>query len=409
MGIRVVITNNAFRLYWISRLKRLNQALRRRGDELTIVEISHKGSTYDFAKEEKDTVDEVKWLRLFEGSLKSLSPTMTSAALCDTLDELDPDVVMAGAIASTPGATAIRWCRRHRRPVIIMDDARKEDVPRSSFVNYVKRRIYRNVDAMLIPAPSHRLSYIEWGMRGEQLFYGLDVVDNEWFAQKAAEAQTKKDTWHQKYGLPERFFLSVGRQVPKKNWATLLTAYKEYHQNVKSNPWGFVLVGDGPDRRNLERQVREEEILDVRFVPFLSQEDLCRFYALCSVLILPSFYGETWGLVINEAMACGVPVLVSKECGCGQSLVKPGENGWTFSPRDSKQLAEGMSVMSCQGDTMLARMGLASQEIISQWSLNRFVHGALAAIDYCNGVSRGFNSFADRVLLAVWKGRYRPL
>ena len=78
----------------------------------------------------------------------------------------------------------------------------------------------------------------------------------------------------------------------------------------------------------------------VHFYPFMSQEELKPFYHNASWFILPSRFGETWGLVVNEAMASGLPVLVSEQSGCASTLVKKGINGYTFSPNDENGLSD---------------------------------------------------------------------
>ena len=123
--------------------------------------------------------------------------------------------------------------------------------------------------------------------------------------------------------------------------------------------------------------------------------------------MLPSYYGESWGLVVNEAMACGLPVLVSDQCGCAPTLVRAGKNGWQFSPRRPEELTEAMVRMSMQSPQEHAAMGQASQDIIREWSPERFAREAWSAIQAVRDVRRGFRSFTSRAILAAWKGRFR--
>jgi glycosyltransferase involved in cell wall biosynthesis len=306
--MRVVLTHTDLRLYWEARILRLNARLREREDELHVLELGDRGSPYDAIGDCRPVGGSLAWNRLLRGDLRLLSPAVMSKALQKALDRLDPDVVISGPIAFPSGAAAVRWCRDHRRPVIVMDDARLADVRRSSITNYVKRRIYRNVDAVLIAAPSHASSYRSWGMPADRICFGVDVIDNDWFF-KRAEAERACAAGKSRLGLPGRFFLGVGRQIAQKNWATLLLAYQRYKALVSGEPWSLVLVGEGPERPAMERLVREQRIAGVRFLPFLNHEELCVCYAHAGAFVLPS-HGETWGLVVNEAMACGLPVLV---------------------------------------------------------------------------------------------------
>jgi glycosyltransferase involved in cell wall biosynthesis len=405
--MRVIIAHTNFILYWKARLNILSQKLAKNGHELFIVEVAKYKETYKFVGSQIPADLSAKWIRLFGHRIvNEISPREMASALWSTFERLKPDVILATAIAFPTGATAVKWCRSRKRRVIIMDDARMQDVSRPALVNWVKRRIYQNVDAVFIPGPSHAPSYIAWAVLQEAIFFGLDVIDNDWFADQVGVIK-KTPGVRLALTLPDKYFLGLGRQVSKKNWLGLIKAYAAYRESCPETPWDLVLVGDGPERPNLGQWIAETELQGVHFYPLCTQEEACAYYALANCLILPSFFRETWGLVVNEAMACGLPVLVSKECGCAESLVREGWNGWTFDPHNRAEMAAALLRMSAQGDQELNSMGQASQTIIAEWPLDRFAEGALAAIESCQGGSRGFHSIGDRFLSGLWKGRLR--
>lgn len=407
--MRVVVIQASFMLYWIPRLRALAQALRARGDELIVVELTSTGTVYSFAERETEGTDKfpaIEWYELFPGeNLPAVSPRRASAVLWRKLEELSPDVVLAGAIAFIAGATAVRWCRFRRRGVTILDNSRLEDVPRPGWVEWIKKRIYRNVDAALIPAPSHAPSYLQWGIRPERIFYGLNVVDNTFFEAGSKEARGELESVRLRLKLERPYFLGVGRQVLKKNWMGLLLAYEHYRLKAGDNAWDLVLVGDGEEHPQLERWVRERGLTGVRFDPFCTQREVCAYHVLSRCLILPSFYGETWGLVVNEAMASGLPVLVSRQCGCSSVLVREGENGWTFDPGDGEAMTDALDRMAGVPEEKWGQMSECSRRIVSEWGLNRFAQGALGAIDACREVKRGPVSWVDACILRLWNGR----
>ena len=163
-----------------------------------------------------------------------------------------------------------------------------------------------------------------WGFKKEQLFYGVDVVDNEYW--KSINKQTKLE--------PKPYFLTIGRQITKKNHIVMIKAYEQYRKLNAPNPKKLILIGDGPEHNNLLDFVKNNNIEGVIFIPFSLQVELIEYYHNASLFLLLSNYQETWGLVVNEAMASGLPVMVSDQCGCASTLVKENENGFIVKTND---------------------------------------------------------------------------
>lgn len=407
--MKIVITHTDFRLYWPSRLAALSRLIREKGHSLQVIEIAGKGSPYAFSGSSAVPTD-LDWICLFpDRAMETLSIQEASAALFDKLEELQPAVVLAGSIAFSSGATAVRWCKIRGKPVVIFDNSRLKDVPRSWFVNFIKKCIYNNVDAVISPAPSQANAFEYWGVDSERIFFGLNVVDNSWFATRVEHLSQDPNRFREEMKMPRQFILGIGRLVEKKNWIKLVEAFNVARLTKPNNDWYLVLVGDGPMKVDLEKLCKSPGYSNVILRPFVSQEDLCKYYALTSALILPSHYGETWGLVVNEAMACGLPVLVSNQCGCAETLVEPGKNGYLFSPDDKSELVEVLEHFFGYDFQLRLAMGERSKEIISKWSLDRFSQGAWQAIQYSLQCQLGAPSFFDALIINYWKGRYRPV
>src|SRR5206468_3929765 len=118
----------------------------------------------------------------------------------------------------------------------------------------------------------------------------------------------------------------------EKNLSRLIRAYHLYREQDTVEPWDLVLVGGGPEEISLRRQVNESALKGVWFAGTRQIDDLPIYYALAKCFVLPSV-SEPWGLVVNEAMASGLPVLVSDRCGSAE-LVQNGNNGFVFDPLD---------------------------------------------------------------------------
>jgi len=395
--MKVVFAHTDFRIYWPARLNTLREFLAQKGISLNIIEIAGKGSPYSFA--EFTNVDSLYWHILFKDQrMEKIPPEKANKALRRKLDEIMPDIVFAGAIAFPSGAAAVLWAGENKKKVVIFDDARLLDTPRPGFVNYVKKSIYKYVDAILTSSSTMNETYKFFGFNDEQIFHGVTVVDNSFWQNGVEE---KNDL------LPEKYFLTVSRQIPKKNLMYLLKAYNNYTRSVP-DPIGLVLVGEGPERAALEDFVKESQLQKVLFLPFLAQKELRKIYRNASCFILPSLFGETWGLTVNEAMASGLPVIVSDKAGCASTLVRNNINGFVFSPDDTEELTVILINLHNMSENIVKQMGKKSQEIISNWGLEKFCSGVIDALEFVSSHDQKRPGGITRLLVRIWKGRYRP-
>lgn len=402
--MKVVITHTDFRIYWPARIFALHQFLQAKQISLEVVEIAGAGSPYHFAGKSDFHLD--WWHCLFPiQKMEEIEPIVANKALRKKLDHINPDVVIAGAIAFPSGAAAVRWAAENKKKVIIFDDARPEDVKRNWLINAIKKIIYHNVDAILCPAPSHATGFIKWGFKNEEIFYGVDVVDNELFGiiDSGIHEHTETDEILQPY------LLAVGRQIEKKNWIDLIRAFVIYKKANIESSLNLVFIGDGPLHHSLVEVSESEQRQDIIFIPFVLQYVLVQYYHQARGLILPSRYGETWGLVVNEAMAAGLPVLVSRECGCAQTLVREGINGWTFDPNNLKEMSDAIKKLDQLSPQQWENMSLSSAEIIKDWDLSRFSRGVIDALLYVSTRHKIKVGWLGTILLKFWNGRYRPV
>jgi len=396
--LTVVFTHTDFRIYWPGRLKLLYEFLQTKGINLIVVEIAGAGSHYYFAK----TPDMLPpyWQRLFpERKIEEIPAYLANKALLQKLDELNPDVIFSGAIAFPSGAAAVRWTNDNNKKLVIFDDARLQDVQKNWLTNSIKKRVFSSVDAILCPAPEWNKTFHYFGFSDKQIFHGLNVVDNFFW--------TEKDKCEEKL-LPERYFLSIGRQIPEKNVIFFLKAFKQYLQ-VAKNPLHIVLIGEGPEHDRIKSFVAENKMEPFsHFYPFLSQDQLKSFYHAAAWFILPSIK-ETWGLVVNEAMASGLPILTSTKVGCKSTLLKEGLNGFSFSPHDEIELLKLLLQLDEMDKKKWLEMGKVSKQIISSWDLDRFCSGVYDAIQFVLISRRRITCKINKILIRIWKGRYRPV
>jgi glycosyltransferase involved in cell wall biosynthesis len=284
-----------------------------------------------------------------------------------TLEQLAPSTVFIPGWSDVPSLTALRWCVRHRTPAVVLTASSAVGRTRTGWRELVKKRVVRLFSAGVGGGTPQREYLVRLGLAPERTFQGCTVVDNGYFAETATAARRAAESYRASLGLPGNFFLTIARFIPEKNLFGLLNAYAAYRREAKANVWKLVLLGDGPLKAPLlEERARLGLGEDVLMPGFKQYSELPSYYGLAGAFVLPSV-SETWGLVINEAMAAELPVLVSDYCGCARDLVIPGKNGFTFHPHDTRGLAQRM-LQFAGGSCDLSSMGRHSRELIERWS-----------------------------------------
>ena len=202
--------------------------------------------------------------------------------------------------------------------------------------------LFRHMSAFLYIGEENRKFYKYYGVPDEKLFFVPYAVDNERFMKMAKELKPKRSELRKKLlniADDRPIILFLGKLIEKKRPMDLLKAFEILHTKYNILNTDLVFVGDGALRPNLEMYVKERDLKGVHFAGFKNQTEIPEYYAMADVFVLPSGPGETWGLVVNEAMCFGLPVIVSDMVGCGPDLVRNGKNGFIFPLGDVGKLA----------------------------------------------------------------------
>jgi glycosyltransferase involved in cell wall biosynthesis len=337
----------------------------------------------------------------------------------------------------------------------MMSESTEWDDRRHAGKEWAKRRLVGLCSSALAGGTPHKDYLVKLGMPAERVFLGYDAVDNGYFAAETAKRQRpgagsqksevggrrsevggRRSEARGRNGLPEKYFLANARFVEKKNLLRLIEAYAKYcelaaaagnrttrpqdnattggqHSEIGGRmsvvsssvvggpvvPWFLVILGDGPLKADLCRLISALGLQHCVSLPgFKQYAELPLYYGLASAFVHASST-EQWGLVVNEAMASGLPVLVSNRCGCAQDLVKDGVNGFTFAPYNVEQLAQLMVQISAFQPVRLSAFGDASREIVSNWGPERFAAGLNQAVEMALRVPAPKATLLDRMLL----------
>jgi glycosyltransferase involved in cell wall biosynthesis len=324
------------------------------------------------------------------------------------LDSCRPDLVAIPGWSDAVAFSAVKWSIAHKVPIIMMSESTEWDEPRQFWKEWIKRRLIRLCAAGFVGGQPHVEYLVRLGMDISRISQGYDTVDNDYYIAKTDEARSYGSQLRMKLNLPEKYFLASARFVEKKNLFRLIKAYGCYRKlvgeletaNERAEIWNLVLLGDGPLKPELRSLIARLELQQfVLLLGFKQYNDLPSYYGLAKAFIHASTV-EQWGLVVNEAMASGLPVLVSNRCGCAQDLVQAGINGFTFDPYEVNKLADLMVQLSTPG-VDLAQMGQASRRIILQWCPEHFARGIAKAVKTAMEIPPPRPTLLDRLLLTL--------
>jgi glycosyltransferase involved in cell wall biosynthesis len=278
---------------------------------------------------------------------------------------------------------AVALGRMRKFPVLLRDDHTL--LPARSFTKRLAKDVilpvfYGNVSGLYV-GKKNRDSLEYYGTA--KLFPAYYCVDNEQLRKRFNELKPERQQIRRDLGVQgsEPVILFCGKLIDKKQPQLLLEAFRRLRGELRCH---LLFVGEGNLRPALEQRVREQGILDVHFAGFKNQTELPATYAAADLLVLPSSYGETWGLVVNEAMNFDLPIVVSDRVGCAGDIVKAGENGYVFPSGDVDQLVAALRRL-VESETLRRQFGQKSGEIVADYSIEACTQQIVEA---CRSVRR---------------------
>jgi 1,2-diacylglycerol 3-alpha-glucosyltransferase len=296
------------------------------------------------------------------------------------LNRAMPDLVLSGGYNYLASWQAAGWARVHRVPLLLWSESTALDQRRGHrLVEFLKSRFLNLCSAFVVPGKSS-LEYLQHlGIREQRIFTAPNAVDAARFGAAAGKVRGSEPEVRARHGLPLRYFLYVGRLVRAKGIFDLLDAYAQLSYEMRVQ-FGLVFVGDGADRDELMQRASRIVSGAIQFAGFAHREELPDFYALAHALVFPT-YSDTWGMVVNEAMLSGLPVIATNVAGCVADLVRDGWNGFVVSPGDVSQLASAMTRLA-NDFTLRTEMGSKSRQRVEAYSPQAWAEGLINALEH---------------------------
>jgi glycosyltransferase involved in cell wall biosynthesis len=314
--IKIVFLHNDFKVYWRGRLFYLKKNFTNYGISMNVIEIFGQVSAYSFDKANRE---EDWWECLFpEEELRELNVRYVREKIHKRLNEINPDYLVAGGVAFTSGAIGLQWAKYNKKKILIFDDTKHSKSTRNNINKFIKQTLTKQADAFLVPSHDYDEEYINWGVNKIDLYYGLNCVNNNFYSKRMRNASEFKN-----------IFVCIARLVPIKNIDGLLLAWQNIEMMCPK--YRLLIIGDGPQYLSLKNMIERLNLSSVTLLGALNSRNIAKILSESEALILPSF-SEGWGMVVNEAMASGIPVISSTRVNASSTLLIEGANGYYFNP-----------------------------------------------------------------------------
>jgi glycosyltransferase involved in cell wall biosynthesis len=398
--------------YHLARLESAVKALEPIGWKVVALETAGTDATYEWEFTDAGAPRYQRKTVFPERVFERISSSEIKRGITQMLEEIRPDAMAIAGWGTADARACLAWCKKNRAQAIVMSETRVADGRRVWWKEWLKSRIVRRFDGGLCGGESHKRYLIELGIPAERIAMGYNVVDNDFFGkirneefgmgtvgELIAEGSKQVPCSATVPGAP--YFLASNRFVERKNLGRLIQAYAKYAESFQQGGvgsiWPLVLLGDGELRGELEALCGElglkttmgfshggtehtegknlklnscklktsKECGLVVFPGFRQIGELPDFYAEAGAFVHPALE-EPWGLVINEAMASGLPVLSSRNVGAAEELVVEGKTGFLFDPKNVEEIAAALvKIVAMEPEERLA-MGRAAFEHVER-------------------------------------------
>lgn len=280
------------------------------------------------------------------------------------LRKSNPQTIVCGGYNYLASWQALRWARRNQvRFLLWCESTAKDHRSGHRMVESLKKNFFDKCDGCIVPGTLAGEYARQIGVSSENIFIAPNAVNNDLFATRANDARQNATRVRAELGLPSRYFIFSGRLVRSKGVFELWEAYGSLNEKLRSQ-FGLVFAGDGPLRPELEKIAKSIHPGILHFAGFVHRDELAYYYGLADCLVFPT-HSDPWGLVVNEAMACGLPVICGQSAGCAADLVRA--NGRLIDPENVDQLVHAMEEVVSDED-LRREMSRESLSIICGYS-----------------------------------------
>ena len=295
------------------------------------------------------------------------------------------DVIICAGYNSVTAVFSLLYAKFLGKPFIHWSEQTLPAEPPKEFIGRLMRSLLKTIffkfsDAYIAQGTCTKEFLISNGVSEHQIFISPYATNNSYFLKKAEKYVINKDMLKKELSITtEKVIIYVGQLVERKGVFDLLKAYNNLYAEEKKAT-SLLLIGAGMLEKSLKHYCNENNLGNVIFLGYKQQEELVKYFAISDVFVLPSWH-DTWGIVVNEAMACGLPVIITESVGASGDIVQNGINGYIVKSSSPTELYSTMRKL-LKDEELCKQMGRKSIEIILSWNIDRAVDGFCDAVKF---------------------------
>ena len=310
------------------------------------------------------------------GKAYQSAPVFLNPDVIYQLWKQQPDVIICGGWHHFTHWLALVYAEITKTPLLIWSESTLKDERITSIIKHkLKSWIVNQADGYIIPGTAQKNYLLNLGAREDRIYMAPNAVDSAFFASQAQHYRQQKAVWKEKLGIKGCVILYLGRLIDEKGIPELLEAFTKLSGNKQIT---LVIVGDGSRSQYYHSYTQQHKLDNVVFTGFQPQSALPQYYGIADIFVFPT-RSDTWGLVLNEAMAAGLPIVCSDAAGAAPDLVVNGENGYLVPVGDVEKLSEKLQIL-VEDENLREKMGLHSQDIIANYTPQKMAQGLKEAI-----------------------------
>tara|TARA_B100000212_G_scaffold342359_1_gene329062 strand:- start:1703 stop:2866 length:1164 start_codon:yes stop_codon:yes gene_type:complete len=306
------------------------------------------------------------------------------------IPQIKPDAIVSVGWADRSYQRLLLYGNINKIPVLIVSDSitnTENNQKRNFLKEFIKKIILKGYSSAFVAGTESKNYLISLGFDEKRIFFPWDVIDNNFYEKYTPENINEKNN----------YFLCVSRLIERKNLTNLIKSYVNYQEC--GGKWGLKIIGSGDQHQKLMQESRTISNKDnFEIINWLQIDKLVNFYKNASAFILPSYF-DNWGLVVNEAIASGLPCIVSKNCGCTVDLINNKVSGLIFDPYNLNELSFFMQLIENQEEKEREKMIKYARINLDKFDLSNFSINLEKAIN--QAINKPRYSMLSEILLRI--------